>query len=269
VLLPKIQWSEVDPSGAEGAALTDGCWVSEHGELYIDPTGHGPGWMRDRVTLGPDEPISTWDQANGRAAARSRRYFVWNQLRYMWVLTFAESQQDRRWVMRQVSDLARRLRRSLGGSGFAYWYSPELHPGGHGWHVNLFLPIRVEHSDMDSLWGQGFVWVTDFASAPKGPYGEPLGMCPNSRDGWRRAARYGCKYAQKDWSPEHVGSQNHRYEIAQGFAPSKEACWVHSEHEAELLVKDLVDPGSRADLATWNSNDTPNWNRPPVRTWRW
>ena len=51
------------------------------------------------------------------------------------------------------------------------------------------------------------------------PKGEPLGLCREPRDGWRRAASYGCKYCQKDWSPEHVGRASHRYEVAQHFAP--------------------------------------------------
>ena len=210
-----------------------------------------------------------WDMANGRAATRSRRYFVVNQLRYMWVLTFAESHSDRREVMIEVAEFARRLKTLHGGERFPYWYSPELHPGGHGWHVNFFIPFRIAHAQIEALWGHGFVWVTDFASSMKGPKGEPLGLCRTPREGLRRAAHYGCKYSQKDWSPEHVGAKNHRYEVAQGFAPKKISGWVPGPDHAEQLVAELVPEGEWTNVMRWDSNDEGEWTRPPIRTWRW
>ena len=58
--------------------------------------------------------------------------------------------------MALVAEFARRLRIDLGTS-VAYWYSPELHPGGHGWHVNLFIAGRLDHARVGELWGHGFV----------------------------------------------------------------------------------------------------------------
>ena len=216
-----------------------------------------------------DEVAELWQIANGRAGSRSRRYFVLNRLRYMWVLTFADARRDRRVVMSDVADFARRLRALNGGENFPYWNSPELHPGGHGWHVNFFISIRVEHALIEVLWGHGFVWVTDFASSMKGPKGEPLGVCRTPREGLRRAAHYGCKYAQKDWSPEHVGPANHRYEVAQGFAPKGESQWIIDPIEGEQLVAELVPEGEWTNVRRWDSNDDPEWTRPPIRTWRW
>lgn len=224
---------------------------------------------RARQELEAEREAMTWARANGRAASKSRRYFVRNSLRYMWVLTFACEQFERRQVMEQVSDFARRLREALGAAPLPYWYSPELHPGGHGWHVNFFVSNRIAHELAASVWGHGFVWVTDFAVSPAGPKGEPLGLCRSPREGWRRAAGYGCKYAQKDWSPEHVGQANHRYEVAQGFAPVRRSQWVSCTAEAEGLVLKLVPPEATAQLRVWDSGDSPDWNRPPVRTWRW
>jgi hypothetical protein len=210
-----------------------------------------------------------WQIANGRAGTRSRRYFVFNRLRYMWVITFAESNYDRRAVMTEVSEFARRLRTFRDGVAFPYWYSPELHPGGHGWHVNFLVSFRVPNADIATLWNHGFVWVTDFAQSVSGPKGEPLGFCRTPREGLRRAAHYGCKYSQKDWSPDHVGAQNHRYEIAQGFAPKNVGTWVRGPKHAEELVADLIPPEDRRYLKQWDSNDMADWVRPPVRTWRW
>ena len=75
-----------------------------------------------------DELALYWQIANGRAGSRSRRYFVTNRLRYMWVLTYGQSRTDRNAVMAEVSEFARRLRSQHGGQTFPYWYSPELHP---------------------------------------------------------------------------------------------------------------------------------------------
>jgi hypothetical protein len=187
----------------------------------------------------------------------------------MWVLTFADARTDRREVMAEVAEFARQLRIVHGGEKFAYWYSPELHPQGHGWHVNFFVPFRVGHADVAELWGHGFVWVTDFATSMRGPKGEPLGLCRTPREGLRRAANYGCKYAQKDWSPANVGAQNHRYEVAQGFAPLQEARWVDGPLAAEVLVANLVSVEDQRWMKRWNSDDETEWNRPPIRTWRW
>lgn len=216
-----------------------------------------------------EEMALLWQIANGRAGTRSRRYFVTNELRYMWVLTFAEGRTDRRQVMAEVAEFARRLRVAHEGEKHPYWYSPELHPGGHGWHVNFFISSRVAHAEIEEMWGHGFVWVTDFATSMKGPKGEPLGLCRTPREGLRRAANYGCKYAQKDWSPEHVGAQNHRYEVAQGFAPKRESGWIEGPLEAEALIQFLVPAEEQRWMKRWNSDDEAEWNRPPIRTWRW
>jgi len=187
----------------------------------------------------------------------------------MWVLTFEESWTDRRQVMTEVSAFARRLRAASGGESFPYWYSPELHPGGHGWHVNFFIGFRVAHNEIVSLGANGVVWVTDFAQSMRGPKGEPLGLCRTPRDGLRRAANYGCKYAQKDWSPEHVGALNHRYEVAQGFAPSSVSGWIEDPLDAEVLLEELVAAEDHRWMKRWSSSNEDSWTRPPVWTWRW
>ena len=215
------------------------------------------------------EQQQNWLIANGRAASRSRRYFVRNRLRYMWVLTFAGEHWDRRQVMIDVAEFARRVRAAHDSKPFPYWYSPELHPGGHGWHVNFFIPFRAQHKLMTALWDLGFVWVVDYASSSQGAKGEPLRLCRTPRDAWRRAAQYGCKYSQKDWSPDHVGRSNHRYEVAQGFAPEKVTQWVHDQRHAEQIIGNVVPTEDRAKLHVWDSDDSSDWLRPPVRTWRW
>ncbi len=98
-----------------------------------------------------DAQALTWAQANGRAAAKSRRYFVRNRLRYMWVLTFEESHTDRRQVMVSYPTFLGSCEGPW-GHGLPLLVLPELHPGGHGWHVNFFVPIRITHS-LSGTWG--------------------------------------------------------------------------------------------------------------------
>lgn len=187
----------------------------------------------------------------------------------MWVLTFEKANGDRRCVMSEVAEFARRIRQASGGDSFAYWYSPELHPGGHLWHVNFFVPDWLSHSTVQRLWGHGIVWVTDFGTASKAPKGEPLGLCRNERDGWRRASQYGCKYAQKDWSRENIDQRNHRYEVAQGFAPEQLSHWVTSREEAARIISGLVPVSGEGLLVKWDSADSEDWDGPPAVTWRW
>jgi len=252
-------WGRFEPTSGGGLVgdPVGSWWVSEHGELKIQGED---GW--------PDV-AATWQSANSRAAARSRRYFVRNRLRYMWVLTYAVPPTERRVVMGQVSEFARRMRSGVGGKALPYWYSPEIHPGGHGWHVNFFIAERQPHALIAGLWDHGHVWVTDFAKSKRGPKGEPLGLCRSPREGWRRAARYGCKYAQKDWSPEHVGRQSHRYEVAQGFAPTPLSQWVRTKSAGDRIVADLVPKDDQRAITVWDSDTAAEWMKPPVRTWRW
>jgi hypothetical protein len=64
----------------------------------------------DQTPLSDEAAQLHWQIANGRAASRSRRYFIFNRLRYMWVLTFANGHYDRRTVMTEVSEFARHCR---------------------------------------------------------------------------------------------------------------------------------------------------------------
>lgn len=247
------------------ARRSDSGWDSDDVELCFDA---------DTREVIEDPKDDSWARTNGQAASRSRRYFVANKLRYMWVLTYdpervsEASRQERGVAMRSAGALVRRLRRELGCSR-PYWYSPELHPGGHGWHVNLFVADWLDHTVLGRLWGLGFVWVTDFATDPRAPHGEPLGLCRTPQESWRRASRYGCKYAQKDWSREHVGVRSHRYEVGQNFTPHPVRRWVNSKREALELVRSSLPVGAGETLEVWDSEDAERWNRPPAVVFKW
>lgn len=134
--------------------------------------------------------------------------------------------------------------------------------------MNLFVPMWLPHGTVEALWGQGYVWATDFERSPVAPKGEPVGLCRTPRDGWRRAAQYGCKYTQKDWSPESVGPAQHRYEVAQGFQPAPQRTHVIDLAAGRSAAKALVPSEDERWVSTWDS-DEDGWDRPRVITWRW
>lgn len=187
------------------------------GEAVISFVG-GQRKNRGRITpeaedYAPPETPSpeNIDRAARRARASARRYAQRNRLVVMWVLTFAgeglHGPEGRAEAMRAVADYVRRMRATYGD--VAYLYSPELHPGGHGWHINLLLPAGYrEKHEMERLWGQGFVHFTDYRQDLKG------GKRASLR-GARQAARYATKYVGKDWG-DLLPRGAHRYEVGQG-----------------------------------------------------
>lgn len=130
-----------------------------------------------------DDQAEAWraernhERATRRATSESRRYIVGNRLHVMWVLTIGgeglHGVEGRRVIMRMTAGLVRALRTEL-GEAFPYWFSPELHPSGHGWHVNLFVGRRFDHGRVKALWqelGGGFEvrfkdWTQDSCQRP-------------------------------------------------------------------------------------------------------
>jgi hypothetical protein len=199
------------------------------------------------------DPVACWERANRRARSRSRRYIVRNRLRFMWVLTFngegLHTAAGRAEAMRLVARFARQLRARWGVQ--PYWYSPELHPGGHGWHVNLFLRRRLPHAEMAQLWGHGFVWAKDWTrdNRVKGAtFLERL----------RAGATYGAKYASKDWDAEMLDGGAHRYERAEGYEPVAVLAEVGSVGAGvRLALAHLAGPAH-----VWWSSDADDWVGP-------
>jgi len=203
------------------------------------------------------------ERATRRAITESRRYMVANRLRYMWVLTFAvglHGAEGRRECMQRVAAFVQALRRELGS--FAYWYSPELHPDGHGWHVNLFVPKRLAHHHVRELWGHGHVWVSDWAKDSR-VVDARLGFV----DALRLGAQYGCKYASKDWGEDVLAGGAHRYEIAQGFRPR--AITVIADSAGAGVRFASVCFGGRRPDRLWSSSESADWDGPPVWCLSW
>jgi hypothetical protein len=188
---------------------------------------------------------------------------VANRLRYMWVLTFAtglHGADGRRECMRQVAQFAERLRGDVGR--IVYWYSPELHPGGHGWHVNFFVARRLAHSHVERMWGHGFVWVKDWVQDTRVRVQGVTFV-----EALRLAAQYGCKYASKDWSEEVLAGGAHRYEVAQGFKPKAVSMRADSVGSALRFAASFF--GGRHPDSIWCSSESADWDGPPVWCVSW
>lgn len=235
--------------------------VTHDGPPDVDPS---EGKRSEWADLEQDErERRNWERATGRAFSESRRYFVANRLRFMWVFTIAgdglHGPEGRAVMMSLVAAFVRRFHAEFGV--MPYWYSPELHPSGHGWHVNFFVPKRLPHHRMAELWGHGHVWVSDKLNHPDVkrkalPFVQAL----------RLAALYACKYASKDWSPDQIPPGCHRFEAAQGFKPQKDSVRAVTEAEAFAFIIEVF---GRPPDAVWRSSDCEDWEGPPTMCLRW
>lgn len=262
----------VNPVAAEGGASLDQRTELPYWSATVYPeaaeatiTLVSPG-VREPVELDLDDEERArrnHERATRRATTESRRFMVANRLRYMWVLTFASAQQgaeSRRECMREVAAFAERLRARFGK--MPYWYSPEIHPGGHGWHVNFFIPKRLPHREIQPLWGHGIVWVKDWARDSR-----VRGAGVTFIDALRLAAQYGCKYASKDWSEEVLHGGAHRYEIAQGYKPRSISVRADSVGGGLRFAASFF--GGRHPDNIWRSDESDDWDGPPVWCVSW
>lgn len=215
-----------------------------------------------------------------RSRARMRRFMVQNRLTKMWVLTFAgeglHGDEGRQEAMRLVSLFMRRLRREFfRDRKFAYCFSPELHPGGHGWHINLFLKnVYIDKRQMQRVWAQGNVWYTDFTTDTEDWLGRRLGRvngtgggaalsARTARTGARRAASYAAKYGTKDWNNDQLFAPGvHRYEVSEGHQPKVEEFRVRTFDEAAALI--AAHPSFGELVYAVSSSEWDDYEGPPV-----
>ena len=260
----------VYPDAAEAVI----CRVPQRIESDLDDEGpcneERPDFAeRDPELLAKD----SWERSNRRAFSESRRYFVANRLRYMWVLTFTgdglHGPEGRKECMRLVALFMRRFRAAFGP--MPYWGSPELHPGGHGWHVNLFVPRRLPHDQIQHLWAErvselpgvstGMVHVSD-KTKDRRVAAQNLSFV----EALRLGALYGCKYASKDWSPEQILPGEHRYVSGHDYKPEKIQMYAFTEGGAVELAVGLY---GLPPTWCWRSAECEDWDGPDVVCLRW
>ena len=216
-------------------------------------------------------------RANGRAASTMTDYMVHNRLTKMWVLTFKDEGlhgvEGRKEAMRRTAAFVRRMRRDFfKGKPFPYVYSPELHPSGHGWHVNLFVPnVFMHKGSLQRSWTHGNVWFTDFERDKVVKHsGRRIGAVKAGRStggttrAARKAASYASKYASKDWATDEIGHGAHRYERAEGFPVPEQRMRVRTFEDFAALVR--AHPACGQVYTEWAmDSDTDGWCGPPMR----
>jgi hypothetical protein len=206
------------------------CMVDQSTGQLVDPVTGEIVASSEWSKLDPAAQLAECEaRANQRAKSEMSDYMVHNRLTMMWVLTNADElhgADGRKEMMARTAEFMRKLRKShFRGRPFPYTYSPELHPGGHGWHCNVFLQRGyIDKKQMDRLWGHGNTWFTDFTVAREDHWGRKIARssgAPSEPRGGVRSARtaasYASKYPQKDWDSDHLADGSHRYERSQGF----------------------------------------------------
>lgn len=166
----------------------------------------------------PDETRSE-EEAARRARGKVRRYCAANRPNRLGTLTYrGTGNHDPMQLRTDVADFFRNLRALL-GEPFAYLWTPEWHPGGHGLHVQFGAGRFIRRSWIEEAWGHGFVHIKLLGD---------LGVGSTALHEARAAARYLGKYVGKSYADGGEGPNGaqrrraaglHRYEVAQGFQP--------------------------------------------------
>ena len=144
----------------------------------------------------------------------------------------------------------RRLRRDLGGEPFPYLWVPELHPGGHGFHLHFAVGRFVPRGLIAEAWGRGFIKIRLHGDLPVGS---------GVREEARRSARYLSKYLGKGFSSGGLK----RYDLARGFRPRSEP--ITGPTEAGVIGEAAERMGGPPDVL-WRSVNEPGW-RAPQSVW--
>jgi hypothetical protein len=107
------------------------------------------------------------DRAVRRARSMIRRICREFNLHRMWTLTYAgEGCHDRDQLVKHMERFARDVREQLPG---VIWLAvPEVHPGGHGWHVHVAVSEYVHWQRFNKCWPHGQT------ESPRGPDGKRL-----------------------------------------------------------------------------------------------
>lgn len=154
----------------------------------------------------------------------------------------------------------RRLRDELGGEPFPYVWVPEWHKTGHGLHLHFAVGRYVPRSAIEAAWGHGFVHIKLLTGTPSGT------------DRWgeaRRAAGYLSKYVAKtftDTDTEQRPKGLHRFDVAEGFAPSLTSLRGVSAADVVRQASDLM---GGLPARSWMSGQADGWQGPPAVWFQW
>lgn len=216
--------------------------------------------VREYVARGAaSDPQRSALEAGRRARARLRRYCAANRLNRLGTLTYAgEGCHDVDQLRDDVAIFFRNLRTGLGGAPLPYVWVPEWHKSGHGLHVHFAVGKFVKRQLVDESWGHGFVHIKLLGD---------LGVGSGALEEARKAAGYLSKYVAKTFTTAEARILGrHRYEVAQGFQPTKLWLWDKSpESLIEQASKTLDSPLTKV----WNSELDPDWQGAPAIWAQW
>ena len=204
------------------------------------------------------DPAVVAETATKRAKGQVRRFCAANQLNRLGTLTYAgEGCHDEQHLRDDVAAFWRALRQAKGGEAFPYLWVPEWHPKGHGLHVHFAVGQFVARSKIEAAWGWGFVHIKLLGDLPVGS--GPLQEA-------RVAAGYLSKYLNKSLDERRM-ERLHRYEVAQGFQPTKTPVTGRTLQQAIGNASELM--GGHQPSQLWESGQVVDWDRPPAVWMSW
>lgn len=229
--------------------------------LYPD-AGEGGGCLLVRRATepsgNPPDLSRASSEASRRARAKLRRYCAANGLNRLGTLTYAgEGCHDAQRLRADVAAFFKDLRAGAGGGPLAYAWVPQLHPGGHGWHLHFGVGRFVPRTLIEQAWGRGFVHIKLLSNLPVGA---------GVRGEARLTARYLAGYAGRELGDEGRRAGLHRYEVAQGFQPEKLLVYGLS---AEEVIERASGYMRAAPERVWLSSEVEGWRGPPACWAQW
>lgn len=211
-----------------------------------DPEGDGTWWEPD-----PERPAM---EAARRARGHVRRYCAANRLNRLGTLTYGPPFcREPRAVRGHVRAFIRKLRTRTGP--LPYLWVPELHADGERYHVHFAVGRFVHRAWIVEAWSHGFVHIKLIGDLPVGT--GTLGEA-------RIAARYLAKYVGKDLDTGDDGL--HRYEVAQGFQPTRRRITGPTLDEVLTRASELM---GAAPEEVWDSATADDWAGPHAVWARW
>jgi hypothetical protein len=226
------------------AAEAGGCFVSA-----ARPSGGGGGGLGGYFE-------SVEEKNDGRARGKIRRYGAANRLNRLGTLTYAgEGCHDPSVVRDHLAKFFRSLRQAVGVKRFAYLWTDEWHPGGHGLHAHFAVGRFIPRSALERSWPHGFVHIKLIGDLPTGS---------GALEEARRAALYLGKYAAKHAESRRGGL--HRYEVGQGFQPRQIRLTGRSDTEVIAKGTDLM---GREPVLVRRSSQKEKWAGPPTVWLMW
>jgi len=209
----------------------------------------------------PFKPAVDKTRANEEAARRARgkvrRYCAANRLNRLGTLTYeGEGCHDSAQLRSDVSEFFRKIKK-VTGENIPYVWVPEWHKTNHGLHVHFAVGRYIPVSEIRNSWGRGFVHIKLLSDLPVGS---------TDVHEARVAAGYLGKYIGKDLGDNRRIERLHRYDLAQGFTPSK---LRFRGNTSEEVVNEAISRMAQEPVTFWNSNNDSEWTKPPAIWMAW